>query len=105
MNLANVLRKWRLMMEMDPPEAAKNIGIPTKTLTTFERSGRLAPEAIAPIMKWLFSDRPAETQAPEETAEEDTKAAVGTNTKLWADGKPVEDLLALRNQDTSHGQG
>jgi hypothetical protein len=65
MNLAQVLKKWRTMLELEPADAARIIGIPTRTLTTLEKSGSIQPQAFAQVISWLAGSGPAKTCAPD----------------------------------------
>ena len=60
MRLGEVLRKWRVMSEMDLRQASKKIGIAHSTLLRLEE-GKLPPhgETVVKLIVWLLEDERA----------------------------------------------
>jgi len=57
MNLGIVLRKWRLMSELDLRSAAAEIGVDPATLHRVERGRMPSAETLRTILIWLMSGR------------------------------------------------
>lgn len=61
MRIGTVLRKWRLMSELDLRSAAAEIGLDHATLHRIEQGRMPSGESLRAILMWLMSN-PRETQ-------------------------------------------
>lgn len=54
MRLGSVLRKWRLMCELDLRTAGKQMGLSAATLLRIEQGHDLSGVSLAKIINWLI---------------------------------------------------
>lgn len=58
MNLGEVLRKWRLLEDLDLAEASKMLGIGSPaTLRRIEQGASVSGETLASILTWLLAPK------------------------------------------------
>lgn len=57
MNLGTVLRKWRLMSELDLRSAAAEMNLDHATLHRIEQGRMPSGESLRSILMWLMEDR------------------------------------------------
>lgn len=58
MRLGEVLRKWRLMSELNVREVAERIGISPATYSRVERGEGMDGRTLAAVMRWMFEEVP-----------------------------------------------
>ena len=63
MKLGEVLRKWRLMCELDLRTAANLMDISAATLMRVERGHPPSSQTFMKILSWLFRKRSVPTKA------------------------------------------
>lgn len=56
MRLGQVIKRWRVMSEINLRDAAKMIGTSTATLSRIEQGENMDGKTLARIFEWLLSD-------------------------------------------------
>lgn len=63
MNIATVLRSWRLHEELTLSEASKRIGIPLPTYHRIENGEAMDGKNMAALLRWLLEKEPSSRAA------------------------------------------
>lgn len=56
MRLGQILKRWRVMSELNLRTAAKMMGTSTATLSRIERGENPDGKTLAKILRWILSD-------------------------------------------------
>lgn len=56
MRLGEILRKWRLMMEIEQKVVARDIGISESTLCRIEKGQGCDANNLGKVLRWLLKD-------------------------------------------------
>jgi len=70
MRLGQILKRWRVMSELNLRTAAKMMGTSTATLSRIERGENPDGKTLAAILRWILSDwKPPKDAAKQEVGE------------------------------------
>ncbi len=95
MNLATVLRRWRIMADLSQKSVADMIGIEPNALGRFEKEGAITTPNFMKILTWLTSEGNAlPKQEPLSKAVQQSIGAM-LDRQLEAEGDTVTEEVPL----------